>query len=254
MTLAPSTIRTFNRYELKYILSTEFAEKMQTGLGQYLLPDENGNERGDYVLSSLYYDTEDFRFYWEKMEGIKFRRKLRLRVYETAEQLTPDSTVFLEIKQRLDKIVQKRRVALTLEEANLFYSQGAIPSRTSATDQAYLEEMWHMLKSYQLKPQCITSYQRRAFNGTERDPGLRVTFDTNLRYRRHDLDLASKKIGAFMLPADQCVMEIKVNDRIPYWLTQFVADHNIRLMRISKYCTSLEQAEAVPRNHHQFIS
>ena len=31
-----------------------------------------------------------------------------------------------------------------------------------------------------------------------------------------------------MLPANQVVMEIKVNERIPSWLTGLIADHNLR--------------------------
>ncbi|MBQ2599838.1 VTC domain-containing protein [bacterium] len=33
----------------------------------------------------MYYDTQDYRFYWEKVDGLKYRRKLRIRQYETKE-------------------------------------------------------------------------------------------------------------------------------------------------------------------------
>ena len=45
-----------------------------------------------------------------------------------------------------------------------------------------------------------------------------------------------------MLPPDRVVMEIKVNERIPYWLTELVAAHNLQMVRMSKYCRSLEAA------------
>ena len=46
-----------------------------------------------------------------------------------------------------------------------------------------------------------------------------------------------------MFPPDQVVMEIKVNERIPYWLTELVAVHNLTLVRVSKYCRSIELAQ-----------
>ncbi|MDP2624639.1 MAG: polyphosphate polymerase domain-containing protein [Candidatus Peregrinibacteria bacterium] len=247
------TIRSFNRYELKYILDHDFALEVMKRLEDYMEPDQHGDAYGNYHLASLYYDTDDYRFYWEKVEGIRFRRKLRIRLYEKAEKLTPDTKVFVEIKQRLDRVTQKRRILLPYGAALRFCSEQKLEQYTSEEKET-VDEMLHMMKTYQLKPQCITSYKRRAFNGTQHDPGLRVTFDTNLRYRNVDLDLHSKKIGKFILGPDQCIMEVKVNDRIPYWLTEFVADHNIRLMRISKYCASLEQAEAVPRREYEFAA
>ncbi len=75
------TIRRFNRFELKYLISLREAERFKTALRAYLLDDEHGN--GRYALTSLYYDSPDFRCYWEKVDGIKFRRKLRIRRYET---------------------------------------------------------------------------------------------------------------------------------------------------------------------------
>jgi hypothetical protein len=51
------------------------------------------------------------------LDGIRFRRKLRLRRYETGEILTEETPVFLEIKQRVDRVTQKRRAVLPYREA-----------------------------------------------------------------------------------------------------------------------------------------
>jgi SPX domain protein involved in polyphosphate accumulation len=45
-----------------------------------------------------------------------------------------------------------------------------------------------------------------------------------------------------MLDDNFCIMEIKANEKIPYWITELVASHNIKLVRISKYCQALESA------------
>jgi SPX domain protein involved in polyphosphate accumulation len=241
-----STIRKFNRFELKYLLSLEAAEAFRRELGAYLQVDGHGNGDGDYAVSSLYYDSADYRFYWEKVEGIKFRRKLRIRRYETQARLTPDTHVFVEIKQRLDRVTQKRRAMLPYWDTLQLCNERSIPEHRPQ-DRAVVEEIYTMLHQYNLRPASLVSYMRQAFVGSDYDIGLRVTFDTNLRYRVDDLQLHSKQIGRFLLPPDRVVMEIKANERVPYWLTELVAAHNFRLIRISKYCHSLEIADRVPR-------
>jgi hypothetical protein len=100
-------IKQFSRYELKYILTRgqylEFAEI----LPDYLTPDTEGDQHGRYSITSLYYDTEDYQAYWDKIEGHKFRRKVRVRVYGD-DPVTPESMCFAEIKQRINKTLQKK--------------------------------------------------------------------------------------------------------------------------------------------------
>ena len=82
------TLRTFNRFELKYVLTLQQAAQFKQDLRRYLTPDKHGNDNGRYALSSLYFDSPNLRCYWEKENGIKFRRKLRLRRYETGSVLS----------------------------------------------------------------------------------------------------------------------------------------------------------------------
>lgn len=244
-----SAIRKFNRFELKYLLRIEAVDPFRHELGAYLKPDGHGNGEGSYAVSSLYYDSPGYRFYWEKMEGIKFRRKLRVRHYETQAELTPDTEVFVEIKRRMDRVTQKRRVLLPYRDALRLCNERVILERRPQ-DGPVIEEIHSMVWRYNLRPTSLVSYLRQAYIGTDYDVGLRVTFDTNLRYRSRDLQLHSKHIGRLMVPPGMVVMEIKVNERIPYWLTELVGKHNFRLVRVSKYCQSLEVADRVPRSRY----
>jgi hypothetical protein len=38
-------------------------------------------------------------------------------------------------------------------------------------------------------------------------------------------------------------MEIKVNERIPHWLTDLIAGHNLQRVGLSKYCRSIAAAQ-----------
>jgi len=234
------TIRRFNRFELKYIITLKQAELFKKALRIYLLPDEHGNSNGRYILTSLYYDSPDMRCYWEKVDGIKFRRKLRIRRYVTDELLMNDTPVFVEIKQRLDRVTQKRRIVLPYRDAIHLCNDRQFPEDYSPNDEAALNEIYAFLWQYNLRPVSIVQYERQALIGTDYDIGLRVTFDTSLQYQSRNLLLHEEPSTLPMLPPDRVVMEIKVNERIPYWLTEMIAAHNLNMTRISKYCRSIE--------------
>ena len=240
-----NTIRKFNRFELKYYLTLKKAEEFGNDISKYLLTDSYGDENGNYAVTSLYYDSPQYDFYWQKKEGIKFRRKLRIRYYESQQILKDNSKVFLEIKQRLDKVTQKRRIMLTLKEAIALAQFKLAPKSLLAEDSLISQEIQSMSWQYNLQPSTVVSYFRQAFVGSDYDLGLRLTFDTNLRYRSNDLDLKSKSLGKYLFPIDMVVMEIKANDRVPYWLSELVAKHNLRLIRVSKYCQSIDLANSL---------
>jgi len=240
-----SVIRKFNRFELKYLITLQQAKLFKSALRAYLVPDEHGDNDGRYALASLYYDSPNLRCYWEKVDGVKFRRKLRIRRYETGEVLTEDTSVFLEIKQRIDRVTQKRRAILPYSEALRLCNDRQIPDY-APNDKAVIEEIYVFLWRYNLRPASIVRYDRQAFIGTDYDIGLRVTFDTSLSFQCHPLHLHEQPSGLPMLPANLVVMEIKVNERIPYWLTEMIAAHNLQLVRISKYCRSIEAAQNMP--------
>lgn len=242
-----SEIKLFNRFELKYILPTSLIPILQEHFREYMIPDSHGDDTWWYPLSSLYYDTPELDCYREKIEWLKYRRKLRIRYYETQEVLTDTSRVYVEIKQRIDRFTQKRRVPMSYGNALRLCDQYEIPTHDPA-DAQVVDEIYHLAVSRKLQPTCITSYFRQAWMWTEHDPGLRITFDVNIRERHKDLQLHSKKIWRFMLPPDRTIMEVKANEHIPFWITELVSKYSLELTRISKYCQWLETASLVDQS------
>lgn len=235
-------IRKFNRFELKYILDLKTATHLKTDILQYALHDPHSNPDGKYTISSLYYDSPDFRFYREKLDGIRVRRKLRIRWYATPEGLKDDTVVFLEIKQRVDRVTQKRRMPIKYKDALLFCNEGIIPEY-DPQDAELVEEVDSMLKSYMLKPTVITTYDRRAYVGTHYDMGFRLTFDNNIYYNAsRNGGLYTDVKDGFIIPPNFVIMEIKTNERVPYWVTEIVAGHNLQLVRVSKYCLGVQKS------------
>lgn len=239
-------IKYFNRYELKYILNQSQCQPIIDDLATYMEPDRAGDQHGRYHICSLYYDTEDYRAYWDKIDGHRYRRKVRIRIYGDHLQSAADNC-FVEIKQRLNQTLQKRRVILPYSTAVALCGHGEPVTVDSESDQAIIDEVLYLQGALQLQPTCIVSYDRLAFDGSAYDVGLRVTFDTNLKSRTHELSLLSegRAESHYFLPPNRCIMEVKVNYRVPYWLTEMIGKYRCTLYRISKYCTALEQSKAL---------
>jgi len=239
-----TAVKYFNRFELKYVLSPTQQQQVVEELFRYLEPDRHGENQAGYSITSLYFDSTDYKSYWDKIEGHRFRRKLRLRAYGD-DLVTEETPIFVEIKQRINKTLQKRRMILPYAMAETFCQTGVLTTKLSPEDQPLADEIQYLTKTLQLRPTCVVAYKRLAFNGTDFDPGLRVTFDTQLKSRVHDLTLLSTKHteNTYFAPPQWSVMEVKVNHQVPYWLTKVIGKHNCVLRRVGKYCTALEEAK-----------
>jgi len=249
-----SRIKEYSRFELKYVVTEEQREQLAEVLRDYMQPDTMGDEMGRYNITSLYYDTVDYKAYWDKIEGHKFRRKVRVRVYGS-QAVTEDAPCFAEIKQRINKTLQKKRVRMPYASAIALCGAGEAFESASATDQATIEEIQYLYYTLQLQPACVVGYDRQAFNGSQYDPGLRVTFDVNLKGRTHDLSLLSlgNAENHFFIPPGYCILEVKVNYRVPLWLTDIIAEHRCTLRRVSKYCAALEQSKELLQTQQFFV-
>lgn len=230
------------RHELKYLINLEQRQAVSAALLDWLQPDAHG-DAGSYTISSLYYDTAGYRAYWDKLEGHKVRRKVRVRTYGGA-QVTPATPSYVEIKERVNAMMGKRRVALPYAQAVDFDAFDERPAGMDDAGWETLQEVYYLYRTLDLRPACVVTYERLALHGSATHPDLRVTFDTAVRGRVHDLSLRSTGHAAdqYILPPDWCILEVKVNRSVPYWLTQILSEHRCTLRRISKYCAALEQS------------
>jgi len=243
---APSPVHAFNRYEIKYLVDSARMPAIRDELRARLDVDEHAAD-GGYGVWSVYYDTRLLRFYWEKIEGLKFRRKLRVRHYGDRSMINDDTTVYVEIKQRVNKVTQKRRVAMPYGDARLL-CDGRQMIRHQPGQAAFIEEVLGLLCGLDLRPVAMTGYQREAYVGRDADLGLRVTLDHRVRGRDREFDLGADAENRLIIPASLSVFEVKANDRVPYWLTDLAARTDLSVVRVSKYCQSVEAFGRAPRS------
>ena len=232
-------ISTFMRKEIKFLLSMEQYEALLVEVHKYMDPDKFCIGGKDYGIFNLYYDTPDDYLIRTSLEKPKYKEKLRLRSYFSPAQ--PSDKVFLEIKKKVNGIVTKRRVTLTLAESDAYIMQRQKPVDLSKYLQKQIfSELDVFLDSYPIAPKQYISYQRSAFFGKD-DPDFRLTFDRQITERRYDLSLSLPSYGAQIIAPNQRLMEVKIAGAMPLWLSQKLSELKIYKISFSKYGTAYKR-------------
>jgi len=213
----------FKRYEKKYLLDRENYAAIADVLSQHMEPDSFGA----YLVQNLYYDTDDWDVIRASIEKPSYKEKMRLRCYG---ELSPESPLFLELKKKYKGIVYKRRMVIpvkTLKERSVL---DIVPEGTSQI----AREMDFYMKTNAVSRKIYISYWRDAFVGIT-DKELRVTFDSDIRFRLDCLDYLSPDGGHAILPRDKIVMEVKTKGGIPVWLARVLSENKIFPTSFSKF-------------------
>ena len=216
-------IVTMKRYEVKYILNKEQIE----GLRELLIGHMEIDKYGLTSIASLYYDTTDYRLIRTSIEKPEFKEKIRLRSYGIANETSP---VFLELKRKAYGIVYKRRVQTTQDLVDKFFNyEGDICAAGQiAREISYFRNYYELLV-----PSCLIIYDRIAY--FEKDGDLRLTIDYNPRFRTNNLNLSTSMDGTSLLDDGYAILEIKVQEAIPLWLTSILSQLKIYQGSFSKY-------------------
>ena len=212
----------FKRYEKKYRLTPAQQRMIIEGMREHMTADKHAA----YTICNIYYDTADWSLIRTSLEKPVYKEKLRIRSYGTP---TDGGKVFVELKKKYDGVVYKRRITAP--------AAGAEPFLAGAGGDAYGQigrEIQWFQSFHRTQPRVFIAYDRLAFAGKE-DPELRITFDTNLRWRDTDLDLRCGDYGAPIDDADMVLMEIKIPGVCPLWLSRLLSEAEAYPTSFSKY-------------------
>ncbi|MGE0708514.1 MAG: polyphosphate polymerase domain-containing protein [Planctomycetota bacterium] len=236
------------RYELKYWAREHEVAALLARLSGLLQRDSHASDaRPSYTLSSLYLDTPSLDMFWEKVEGLDERRKLRLRRYDDSPR------GFLELKGKRGRRVYKWREDLAGPELAAVARGDLAPLRRASTRAARV-----LLAEVELRgaliPAVITRYDREAYLLRD-DPALRVTVDRRLCAHGEDLIesfLAPEVDQAPMLPmlgpepSAATILEVKSSGPVPSVVAQALRAAGLERRAISKYCLSMLRARRLP--------
>ena len=223
------------RYEMKYILSASQTAFLRARLKGHMEVDQFGLTS----IASLYYDTPDYRLIRKSIEKPAFKEKIRLRSYGLTTESSP---VFLELKRKAYGVVYKRRVQSQIPLVKRFFEGGG---DICAGGQINKELVYFRDYYETLVPSCLIIYDRTAY--FEPDGDLRLTIDDAPRYRSTDLTLTKSMEGHLLLPEGSSILEIKVQQAMPLWLTDILSEGKMYKGSFSKYGAAYQRQLAACR-------
>lgn len=231
------------RLEYKFLVKNSLLDDLRQALMPYIYFDEY-SEAGtgkEYTVRSIYFDSVKLEDYFDKLAGIKVRKKLRIRGYNKKDE---NSLVFAEIKRKHDNFVSKNRAPLYFRDVEEFLVTSnyndLILKKANFIDALGDAKKFVYLKTIKnCSPIVLVTYDREAFY-SKFDSTLRITFDKNVRSKPlpgignlYDDDLKLAMPGYF-------VLETKFFGGYPTWLQKIVRQFDLSRQSISKYTTCVD--------------
>jgi hypothetical protein len=192
--------------------------------------DHNSSKNGDYVVRSLYFDNKSNNDYYQKIDGVETRKKIRMRIYNYESD-----PVKLEIKSKFNKYIKKESLNIKHEDVD------KIISGNYATlldyDNHVAAKIYRYFQIDYYRPVAIIDYDREAYSFDLNQ--MRITFDKRLRKTETDIgNLFINKEMSEVLDAKKIIMEIKFNGTLPAWVKNILQLPRFERCAISKYTLS----------------
>ena len=234
-----------SRYEYKYLVPNSLLGKIREEIIPFVKLDDFAKKHSDaqYTVRSIYYDSPQFSCYKEKIDGIKNRKKYRIRGYN---KLSDQSITFLEIKHKNTNCISKSRAPLyyknvsetlnskKIEDFVLSFSGNGVEKKDA---QKFL--YYYNLKN--LRPAVLVIYDREAYHG-KFDPSLRLTFDKNLRSIIYpDLNELYEESKVKSVMNNHFIFELKFYGNLPSWIRTLISKYGFNRQSLSKYTMSLDK-------------
>ena len=225
-------IKSFKRYEKKFLITENQYNKLIPKLLDFMNPDKYCQNNNTYSIYNIYYDTKNNDVIRHSISKPYYKEKLRLRSYKIPT--SKDDKVFLELKKKINGIVSKRRLSLTLGEAYEYLYYGKKPQVKDYIDNQVLKEIDYYLSKTKIYPAVFIGYERNAFFDKD-NPDFRVTFDSKVLTRRNHLFLEDGNFGEDVVGTGKYLMEVKILGAIPLWFTKILSELEIYPTHFSKY-------------------
>jgi len=244
MIILSNTNLHIRRFELKYLIHKRQLDNIRKSISHFVASDPFASGQNYYQVSSIYFDDLNLNSYFEKLAGLKLRRKLRIRTYD--KNVSNKSKVFLEVKRKDELVVFKDRVSVSLSDAREILENSGYNLLPSGDDlKSSNSFISHFLRK-RVSPVVLVSYKREAYFD-KMNSSFRITLDQDLKAKKvfgldFDLDNYCKVIPNY------AVVEAKFNRVMPAWFGMIVKEKQLQRVAFSKYCFSLESCDIVWRN------
>lgn len=233
------------RFERKYLVPNSILGDLRKRLSPFLNADSMAKDNGkisEYTVRSIYFDSHNYNSYFEKVEGVKIRKKLRVRGYN---QYFKGCQVFLEIKRKLSDNITKNRVIVPYDSLEELLETGDIykyiPETAPPIAFENASRFFFNLKKYSQRPVNLVVYDREPFHG-KFDPGVRITFDKNIRASLNpNISDLFKENGLSYVWEKHFILEIKYFTHfMPQWARSMIEEFGLKQAALSKYTNGLD--------------
>lgn len=217
-----STLKVF-RHEYKYNISYEEMLRLREKLNDLLEIDRNSS---GYMVRSLYFDSINDIDYYEKLDGVINRKKIRLRIYDPKTK-----KVKLELKSKYDYHQQKESLIITKEEAEELIKENYSILLKYKEDVA--SKIYMILTTNCYKPKVIIEYKRIAYTTKN---NTRITFDFNIKKSNSVHAFFDKNINYLNITSPKnIVLEIKFNRFLEPYISNILSSYISNKESVSKY-------------------
>jgi len=225
-----------SRHEFKYVINESLVPVLETYLGRVGLKKDLA-QKGSYPVTSLYFDTPFLSDYYDKVDGVKYRRKLRARIYQGG--LSESEDVWLEIKEKHDMSIHKIRSCVKGSHFKSLLKGVPSPELLSDAkgDKKLSAFLYHFfMKNY--RPMNIVHYYRTAYVADFHSE-IRLTLDRNMSTCMWR-DFVNNKSLLEFAPA-KVVLEVKFKGAMPWWFKDMVGRFKLSRLSFSKYLNAVDQ-------------
>lgn len=229
------------RYERKYLVPNYQLAALRERVLTFVKPDKyalyDHNIFPEYTVRSIYFDTPSLSSLFDKNEGYKDRKKLRVRGYNNQNE---HSKVFLEIKRKNGDRIFKNRSLIPFKSLNKILEFGLGEKITENLDKSNQKEdaikFLYQMNRYHQTPVNLVVYEREPYYG-KFDKGTRITFDKNIRSKRYpNLSELYSDFDLNYVWKEHFILEIKYfYAPMPIWAKSIVNEFKLQSAPLSKY-------------------
>ena len=181
---------------------------------------------GTYLIRSLYFDDARDTALREKLDGINFREKFRIRFYNY-----DTSVIHLEKKSKCNGLCRKESADLTAAEAQALVDGDLAWMQDS--DRPLVQELYTKMKNQGLRPKTIVDYTRAPF---VYGPGnVRVTLDYDIRTGLASTDFLNPNCVTVPAGNAPMILEVKWDAFLPDIIRDAIQLPGRRAGAFSKY-------------------
>lgn len=219
-------LKTVLRTERKFLLNELEVSKLKNNLDIALHRDSFSSKKG-YQVRSLYFDSFDDVDYFEKLDSIEKRKKIRLRIYDPS-----DEYAFLEMKQKQGSAQLKRSLKISKDDA-LMMTEGRY-SCLFKYDDPFALECYSLMQAHLYRPKVIVEYSRVPY--VVKENSTRITLDSNIESTETNFNIFDEKLNMNpVMDLDKTVLEVKFNGFLLSYVQELLNDVDKSEVSVSKY-------------------